>query len=62
MNRRSIPGRALAIGSLLLAASACGGTDTVEPVADPTQTIDQPAVVDATALDGVTFDVRRDPG
>jgi hypothetical protein len=53
----------VAIGSLLLVMSACGGgTSTADPVADPIPTNDQPAAVDGTELAGVEFDVRRDPG
>jgi hypothetical protein len=54
--------RTVAIGSLLLVMSACGGTGIADPVADPAPTNDRPAAVDGTELAGVEFDVRRDPG
>jgi hypothetical protein len=64
MKRRPtrIARRTVAIGSLLFVMSACGGTGTADPVADPMPTNDRPATVDGTELAGVEFDVRRDPG
>jgi hypothetical protein len=64
MTRRTsrITRPAVAIGSLLLVVSACGGASTADPGADPTPTNERPAVVDGTELAGVEFDVRRDPG
>lgn len=65
MNRRParVGRRALAIGSLFLVMSACGGSGAADPSSGATATAnDRPAAVVGAELDGVKFDVRRDPG